>query len=112
MIQYKLATTVSPNWIPYLPSLGDGIDEVLMKRAIMVRNEKSGVPLDIKSLSYLAAEELRTVRQEAIPQSGRQIQLNFQRTRWHDGQTYLWLGRKVLNGKGEGSSGLRFDHVS
>jgi hypothetical protein len=30
-------------------------------------------------------------------------------TRWQDGSTHLWIGRRKKIGTGEGSSGLRFD---
>jgi hypothetical protein len=33
----------------------------------------------------------------------------YQLARWIDGGTYLWLGRRKTVGRGEGSSGLRFD---
>jgi hypothetical protein len=37
--------------------------------------------------------------------------LTRQRVRGADGKTYIWLGRKVLAGRGEGSSGLTFDQL-
>lgn len=30
---------------------------------------------------------------------------------WINGETYLWVGRRKRTGRGEGSSGLRFDVV-
>jgi hypothetical protein len=44
-----------------------------------------------------------------VPRAGLRMQLTAQRVRWVDGKTYVWLGRKVLTGQGEGSSGLSFD---
>jgi len=32
-------------------------------------------------------------------------------TRWTDGSTHLWVAKRKTVGRGEGSSGLRFDHV-
>jgi hypothetical protein len=43
--------------------------------------------------------------------AGRIVQRTFQRARWHDGKTFLWVGRRSQSGRGEGSSGLAFDHV-
>ena len=36
---------------------------------------------------------------------------HYQYARWIDGSTFLWLGRRKSTGRGEGSSGLRFDRV-
>lgn len=36
---------------------------------------------------------------------------HYQRTRGPDGRTYLSLTRKAGHGKGEGSSGLKFDII-
>ena len=33
----------------------------------------------------------------------------FERTRWLDGRTLLWMGLRKRVGRGEGSSALRFD---
>lgn len=35
----------------------------------------------------------------------------FQRTRWRDGRSWLWLGVRKQTGRGEGSSGLAFDQI-
>ena len=52
-----------------------------------------------------------SVREEAIPRAGVKIQLTKQRVRWIDGSTIVWLGRKVVTGRGEASSGLKFDFL-
>ncbi len=77
----------------------------------MMRNEADTDPKDIDPLSSLAQNDLLTVREEAIPRAGVRVQLTRQRVRGVDGRTYIWLGRKVLAGRGEGSSGLKFDQL-
>ena len=67
--------------------------------------------------SRLGAEEgvedpLLWLEEASVPRSGVRVQLTNQRVRWVDGKTYVWLGRKVLTGRGEGKSGLRFDFLS
>jgi len=108
--QFRLASPVPTNWIPYLPF---HIDEnnIELRRAVMMRNETNTAPEDIDPLSILAQKDLLSIREEAIPRAGVRVQLTRQRVRWTDGQTYIWLGRKVLAGKGEGSSGLTFDQL-
>ncbi len=110
MPQFRLASPVPTNWIPYLPFHIDD-SNIELRRAVMLRNESKTAPEDIEPLSMLAQNDLLTIREEAIPRAGVRVQLTKQRVRWTDGQTYIWLGRKVLAGKGEGSSGLTFDQL-
>jgi hypothetical protein len=66
----------------------------------------------IPAMSKLLAldnEPLLFVKEETVPRSGLRLQLTKQRARWVDGSTHVWLGRKVLTGRGEGDSGLKFD---
>lgn len=110
--QYMLSSTVPTNWIPYLPfHVENSIDNIELRRAVMMRNESTTVPVDIDPLSTLAQNDLLNIREEAIPRAGVRVQLTKQRVRGIDGKTYIWMGRKVLTGKGEGSSGLRFDQL-
>lgn len=115
---YRLANTVPSNWIPYLPEhlpipdaemLSD--HNIQLVAARMLRNELDEEPTDIKTLTYLASEDLKAIREEAIPKAGVRVQLTRQRVRWTDGKTYVWTGRKILTGRGEGNSGLEFDYL-
>ena len=49
--------------------------------------------------------------EEEVPREGARITRSFQFTRWIDGSSHLWLGRRKTVGGGEGSSGLRFDKL-
>ena len=49
------------------------------------------------------------IREDEIPREGALVTRAYQLARWIDGTTYLWLGRRKTVGRGEGSSGLRFD---
>ena len=40
---------------------------------------------------------------------GARVTRAYQLARWMDGSTFLWLGRRKVVGRGEGSSGLRYD---
>ena len=110
--KYRLSTVVPSNWIPYLPRPIENLKtDIELRRAYMMRNDADDAPSDIKPLSYLAEKDLLKIREEAIPKAGVRVQLTKQRIRWTDGKTYVWMGRKVLTGKGEGNSGLRFDYL-
>jgi hypothetical protein len=51
------------------------------------------------------------VNEEEIPYSGTTVTRSYQRARWYDGRTYVWIGRRAETGRGVGSSDLRFDQI-
>jgi hypothetical protein len=109
---FRLASPVPTNWIPYLPRhLNNSSTEIELRQAMMIRNEDGADPVDIPPLSVLAGRDIPSVREEAIPRAGVRVQVTRQRVRWTDGKTYIWQGRKVLAGRGEGNSGLTFDQL-
>jgi hypothetical protein len=115
---YRLATTVPENWIPFLPAsatpfFGLTTRSIRLRRAQMLRNtaaeDPAPVPAMTRLLSLSEPEPLIWLEEAAVRRTGTRVLMTAQRTRWVDGKTYVWLGRKVLAGRGEGSSGLRFD---
>lgn len=118
--RYRLATTVPDNWIPFAPFNVEGAVDlnyrcIRLRRAKMLRNEEDEEATAIPAMSRLLDLEedpLLWLEEATVARSGLRVQLTGQRVRWVDGKTYVWKGRKVLTGKGEGSSGLLFDHVS
>ncbi|MBO6936814.1 MAG: hypothetical protein JJ863_17725 [Deltaproteobacteria bacterium] len=124
--RYRLATTVPANWIPFIPDRPPqphaAQARVELRRAQMLRPTDharmvglgTAEPEPISAMSRLLAmheDALLWLREEVVPRAGVRVQLTKQRTRWTDGSTHVWLGRKVLTGRGEGASGLRFDAV-
>jgi hypothetical protein len=117
--RYRLATTVPAHWIPFIPTNATAylVDYAGMRlrRAQMLRNTDDEEPSPIPAMSRLLeldTDPLLWLEEAAVPRSGLCVQLTAQRLRWVDGKTYVWLGRKVLTGRGEGSSGLRFDMLA
>jgi hypothetical protein len=49
---------------------------------------------------------------ETVSRGGERVTRYFQHTRWIDGGSLLWMGRRRRPGRGEGSSGLRFDRIT
>jgi len=117
--RYRLATTVPDNWIPFAPfnaKVPQGLDYpcIRLRRAQMLRNDDDEDPTPIPAMSRLLdlnEDPLLWLEEATVSRSGLRVQLTGQRIRWVDGKTYVWKGRKVLTGRGEGSSGLRFDVV-
>jgi hypothetical protein len=48
---------------------------------------------------------------EEVPREGVHVARHYQLARWIDGSTYVWMALRKEVGRGEGSSGLRFDSV-
>jgi hypothetical protein len=112
-IRYLLGTTVPENWIPFLPVQRPGsAQDIAFQRAAMPQMgmpprdviRAKGVLLNEPSLPWF-------VNEEEISDAGTIVTRTYQRARWYDGRTYLWIGRRRETGKGTGSSGLRFDQI-
>lgn len=47
--------------------------------------------------------------EEEVPRAGVRVERRWQLARWHDGSLHLWLQRRKHPGRGERSSGVRWD---
>ncbi|TAK32844.1 MAG: hypothetical protein EPO28_17500 [Saprospiraceae bacterium] len=104
-IRYVLGTEVPYNWIPFVPVHNPGSNrQIRLQRAKMPGGKRyKGEVLDHSAPFY--------VHEEEVPRSGALVCRSYQRTRWYGGKTFVWIGKRKLTGKGEGSSGLQFDQV-
>lgn len=124
--QYTLATQVPENWIPFVPKRitnAPNSREIFLRRGRMQRfipnvTLNAGLNEDfVLPRTYLLTEqglgpaEPMDVHEEEIPREGAIVKTTFQRARWYNGKTYLWMGRRKSAGRGEGSSGLEFDQL-
>jgi hypothetical protein len=104
--RYRLGETVPPNWRPFIPAHVPGsLRSIRLQRARIPSQSQQplGTILDVPSPYFVAEEE--------VPRGGRKVTRAFQRARWIDGSTFLWIGRSAPFGRGEGSSGLVFDNI-
>jgi hypothetical protein len=118
-LRYRLATLVPENWIPFVPAdvprmlANVPTRSVRLRRARMLTNTSREVPVPIEAMTRLLdpsnAAHVDWIQEESVGRSGVTVQLTRQRARSTTGETYVWLGRRVVTGKGEASSGLRFD---
>lgn len=107
--RYRLGTSAPPNWRPFTPvHLPGSMRSVRLQRARLPMQPKK--PLG-KLISEPPPPDPYFINEEEVPRAGRIVVRSFQRTRWIDGRTVLWLGRRSLTGRGEGSSGLEFDKL-
>jgi hypothetical protein len=105
-LRYVLGTTVPDNWIPFIPvHMENSNTEIRLQRASLPNAKGAlGVMLTEKPAPYYIDEEI-------IQRSGIIVKQHFQRARWFNGETCLWLGRQKEAGRGEGWSNLKFDQI-
>lgn len=107
-LAYKLATEVPDYWIPLLPVESSSGDPATTLQRGVVATGKQVPPLG----RILEPTRELELREEEVPREGARVTRAYQYARWVDGLTHLWVGRRKQPGRGEGSSGLRFDTVS
>ena len=107
-LTYRLGTSVPDYWIPLL-AVQQG-SAVRLKRGSLPRTGPGGVEgtFEPQGLILDPGHEL-LLHDEEVPREGARVTRSFQYARWLDGSTHLWIGRRKEPGRGEGSSGLRFD---
>jgi hypothetical protein len=120
-VKYTLMTTVPWNWIPFIPihtnkflpeSMTNlpSYSHIKLQRGAMIDPETKKV---IRPNSRLLdnVQPRYYIDESEIPRSGIVVSEKYQRTVWHNGRVFLWIGRKKFTGTGEGSSGLTFDSI-
>lgn len=108
--RYRLGTSAPSNWRPFVPAHVPGSNRsVRLQRARLPDGDPK--PFGEVLVGPGLAPEKYFIAEEEVPRSGRIVTRRFQRTRWLDGRTVLWLGRRTETGRGEGASGLEFDVI-
>jgi len=119
-IRYVLGTTVPENWIPFLPvQLPGSNQDIRFQLAMMPKIDKPGEFEFVKAKGVLLNEREKDgannkpyfINEEEIPYSGAIVTRSYQRARWYNGKTYVWISRRRETGMGEGSSRLAFDQI-
>jgi hypothetical protein len=108
---YRLASQVPDYWTPLLPVQTDAATLAirLVRGAVL---KPDGSQQVVKSRGRILDPDNKTpfaLHEEEVPREGARVARNYQLARWLDGSTHLWMGRRKQVGRGEGSSGLRFD---
>lgn len=112
--RYLLQTSVPRNWIPLLPKLDrDASGAVLLRRLARgaMRDPSGGAPIPPRGRLLEPGAPL-DLHDEEVPRTGARVVRLWTLGRAADGRTHLWRARRKLPGRGEGSSGLRFDQAT
>jgi hypothetical protein len=132
-LSYSLGNTVPENWIPFLPVHLPGQNRAIqLQRASMprwfnnafsqvrpltsiLRDGMKNDPATADQLYVNVSDEIQDapyyIFDEEAPRRGIIVEATWQRTRWYNGKTICWYGRKKRTARGEGASGLAFDEI-
>jgi hypothetical protein len=117
-IRYQVMNTVPEQWIPFIPVHVDGsVRETQLQRAAMPRILEGDTrsPRKVRPRTTLLRHGLPKayfIHEEEVPRAGALVRQSYQRTRWIGGRVFTWFGARKQTGRGEGSSGLRFDGLT
>jgi hypothetical protein len=110
---YRLVTDVRDYWFPLrMRAAGDAADRDAEWEIGDLRFELSRLLDADPGLPEPDGEVLEPglrLHDEELPRAGLEVRRSYQLARWLGGSTHLWSGRRAGFGRGEGSSGLRFD---
>jgi len=102
ILTYALGTTVPPYWFPLVPEAGSG--EVRLRLQQMADRDPGALPRG----RFLVLGR-PSIPDADVPREGTRLTRDYALTRWTNGATLAWARRVRTVGRGEGSSGLRFD---
>lgn len=109
---YRLASTTPDNWVPLLPVQTDGGLRLTRGKVLKPDGTQRVVEAQGRLLNPNGTPAAGLMLyEEEVPREGVRVTRSYQLARWQDGSTHLWIGRRKRIGRGEGSSGLRFDRV-
>lgn len=111
---YRLATEVPGHWIPLVPTSTPGVSPsaaaVVLAPRPLTRTRPDGTTETLSPRSRVLFG--LPVAEEEVPRAGTEVVRVHQLTRGYGGRYHLWTARKRRTGRGEASSGLRFDAVT
>ena len=117
-VRYRFGSSVPEYWVPLIPTQtlqAGGQPSNRLRRGVLpaepVDTSGEGIVTPGPRGRVLQPDRELLLYDEEVPREGARVTRAFQYARWTDGSTFLWIGRRKRTGRGEGSSGLRFDFV-
>ena len=109
-LAWRLSTNVPGYWIPLIPvQIQPGQRAIRFRRGATLRQDGTRQPQPALSQILQPSVGPLDIFEEEIPREGARVTRSYQYARWFDNAPLLWIGRRKTVGRGEGSSGLRFD---
>jgi hypothetical protein len=110
-LHYQLMTSVPEHWVPLLPvEVRPGTNR--LRRVVLTRPGPDGEPVPLPPLGRILEPGSRLeLFEEEVPHEGVTVTRTRQYSRWTDGRSFFWTGRTKRVGRGQTSSGLRFDTI-
>lgn len=112
--RYVVETEVPEYWLPLVPEqLADRRSHRLVLVPLVVQTGAGPTAVEPlgKLLTPPSDAERLWLYEEEVPRAGITVERRRRYVRWHAGRSYLWTARSKQTGRGEASSGLRFDIV-
>jgi hypothetical protein len=107
---YILQTEVPEHWIPLVPVRDPaGSGAIVLQGGSLLTHDGSARPVTAQGVLLEPDVSPWCFHEEEVPRGGLRISRVPVVARCVDGTTWAWVGRRVGRGRGEGSSGLRFD---
>jgi hypothetical protein len=105
-LRYRLTTEIPDYWVPLLPVRTE--QGLRLKRGAVLKTD--GLRKTVHAMGrILESDDKLSLFEEEVPREGVRVTRSYQFTRWIDGSSHFWVGRRKGVGRGEGSSGLKFD---
>ncbi len=109
-IRYVLGNTVPDNWIPFIP-VHKPVAAGQVPREIRLQRSRMPQATGAQGKFLTEVQPTYFIEEEEVPRAGVIVSRRFQRTRWLNGKTLLWMGRSKRAGRGEGSANLKYDEI-
>ena len=107
-LTWRLMRPPPAHWYPLVPvARGDRLASFAVGSVELAAGANTEPPRSV-ALTELAATGLG---EEELAREGRRLVRTVSTTRWTDGSLHAWIARRTLPGRGEGSSGVRFDAI-
>jgi hypothetical protein len=107
VLRYRLMMEIPDYWVPLLPVRTE--KGLRLKRGEVLKTDGSRETVHALGRILESGHDELSLFEEEVPREGVRVTRSYQFTRWIDGSSHFWVGRRKGVGRGEGSSGLRFD---
>ena len=105
-LRYRFATDVPVHWFPLVPAPGGA---PMFERLLLRRVDIDGTVRGVPPLGRILRPDPLRIWQEEVPREGALVTRRRILARGTDGTPHVWTGRVKRAGRGQSSSGLRYD---